>query len=89
MTRMVYAQRFVDDVAQITSDRVYGSLRRTMAAIEAFPRIGSSDVPESVRTLFGDRVRKAVVNPFDVVYEYDDQDDTVLVYALIACKRAK
>ena len=80
---MVYTDGFLDDAAAVWSDRVRGRLERMLRAIEAFPEIGSSDIPASIGAAYGTRVRKAVVEPFDLIYEYDPDADTVIVYGLV------
>lgn len=89
MARMVYSEEFLDSVACIWSGAVKQHLARALQAIEAFPEIGSVDVPPSVRERYGEEVRKFVIAPFDLIYEYDREADTVLVYGLVPFVRAK
>ena len=86
--RMVYTDGFLDDAAAIWSDRVQGRLERMLSAIEAFPEIGSPDIPASIRAVYGIGVRKAVVEPFDLIYEYHPDTDTVIVYGLVPLRAA-
>lgn len=86
---MVYTEGFLDDAADVYSPKVKEDLVRVLTAIEAFPNIGSSAVPASVRERFGTGVRKAIVKPFDLVYEYFEEADTVVVYGLIPFRAAR
>lgn len=56
--------------------------------IEAFPEIGPSHVPGSVKDEFGQNVRKVAVGPFDLVYEYEKSNDVVHVHALVHQRKA-
>ena len=54
-----------------------------------FPDLGSANVPESIRLRFGGSVRKLMVHPFDVVYEYDRASDRVNVFGLAHQRAAR
>lgn len=89
MAKMILTEGFVDDLSFVNSDKVLDDIRRVLGAIEAFPRIGSTDIPRSIVEAYGPGILKAVVKPFDVVYEYDEGADTVIVYALVPFRRAR
>ena len=89
MSRMVYTEGFLDDAAAVWSGQVRDRLGRMLAAIEAFPEIGSRDILASLRAQYGDGVRKAVVEPFDLIYEYDSKTDSVIVYGLVHFRAAR
>lgn len=88
MARMIYTDGFLDDAAAIWSDRVRNRLERMLRAIEAFPEIGSPEIPASIQTVYGACVRKAAAEPFDLIYEYDPDADTVIVYGLVPFRAA-
>ena len=88
MSRMVYTEGFLDDAAAVWSGQVRDRLGRMLAAIEAFPEIGSRDNPASLRAQYGDGIRKAVVEPFDLIYEYDSKTDSVIVCGLVHFRAA-
>ena len=88
MPKMIYSGRFIDDASLIWSDRVMSELFTILKNIEAFPEIGSSNVPGSVKDEFGQNVRKVVVGPFDLVYEYEKSNDMVYVHALVHQRKA-
>lgn len=88
MPRMIYTEGFLDDAALIYSDRVMSKLSNALNSIEAFPQIGSQMVPSSIKSLYGGRVRKVVVAPFDLVYEYIEDEDAVIVYGLVPFRSA-
>ena len=89
MARIIYTNGFIEDLSFVYSDKVLNDIRKALDAIETFPNIGSSDIPQSVVEDFGSNVRKAIVKPFDLVYEYDEPADTVIVYGLVPFRRAR
>ena len=88
MAEVRLTERFVDDASQIWSDRVWNRVQRAVALLESFPEMGSPDVPPSVQREFGTTVRKYVIVPFDLVYEYDSVADVVTVHGLVLCRHA-
>lgn len=86
---MVLTEGFLVDASDIWSDAVMDDLKDVLTAIEIFPRIGSRDVPASIRERFGEGVLKAVVPPFDLIYEYDEVADAVTVYGLVHFRQAR
>lgn len=86
---MIYTDGFLDDAARMWSGRARDRLGRMLAAIEAFPEIGSIDVPLSLRAQYGGSIRKAVVDLFDLVYEFDSEADCVIVYGLAPFRAAR
>lgn len=89
MARMIYTEGFLDDAAAIYSPRVRQELLQVLSAIETFPGIGSSAVPTSIQEQYGSGVLKAVIKPFDLVYEYNKEDDIVVVYGLVPFRAAR
>lgn len=89
MARLVVTERFIQDTDSVTSARVLDRIDRALRAIETFPESGSPDVPPSVAAEFGEGVRKVVVAPTDIVYEYDRTSDTAFVHGLIPCAMAR
>ena len=88
MPKVQLTERFVEDASTVWSDRVLSHIYDSVGSLESFPLMGSADVPESVVREFGTGVRKCVVAPFDLIYEYDEQNDTVVVYNLVPCVQA-
>ena len=88
MPKVVLTDRFVEDASAIWSDRVLSHLFRVVESLETFPLMGSPDVPDSIIREFGEGVRKCVIAPFDLVYEYREKDDKVMVYGLVPCAHA-
>lgn len=83
MARLLLAERFVDDSASLHSPRLLKRLRLVLDMIQSFPESGTGNVPRSIAEEFGGRVRLCPLNPFDLVYEYDEDADTVMVYGLV------
>lgn len=82
MRSVVYADKFVEDVAAIWSERVLAELDRRLAALEAFPELGSSDVRPSLTARFGPGLRKFPVATFVIVYRYVKDKDRLEFLAL-------
>lgn len=89
VARLVLAERFVDDLDEVWSPRVYDRVRRMLSMIEQFPESGSRSLPRSVEREFGRTVRKCVAGPFDILYDYDVDVDTVYVLGLVAQRSAE
>lgn len=89
MARLLFSEQFLDDAATIFSPRVSARLHRVLQMIEQFPESGSSRVPASIERQFGPDVRKCAMNPFDLVYRYDRESDTVYLYGLINQRAAR
>lgn len=89
MARMIYTEGFLDDASFIYSPRVKEDLANALRSIESFPRIGSTAVPVSIKEQFGHGVLKVIVKPFDLIYEYDEEADLVVVYGLIPFRAAR
>lgn len=89
MPRVELTERFVNDASDIRSDRVLDHVYRALRNLESFPQMGSTDVPRSIVREFGEGVRKYVVAPFDLIYEYNESSDVVLVYGLVPCVQAR
>ncbi len=86
---MIYTEGFLDDASYVYSPRVQDDLANALRSIESFPRIGSSAVPASIKEQFGTGVLKVIVKPFDLIYEYDEEADTVVIYGLIPFRAAR
>ena len=82
MPKLEYSDRFAEDVARVTSDRVEARIFAALDNIEAFGEFGSKVVPDSIRDAFGEGVRKVAVNPFDLVYTYFPDQDLARIEAL-------
>lgn len=89
MPRVELTERFVNDASDIRTDRVLDYVYRALRNLESFPQMGSTDVPRSIVREFGEGVRKYVVAPFDLIYEYNESSDVVLVYGLVPCVQAR
>ena len=89
MPRLIYSERFADDLANVTSPKVEARILATLDNIEAFANFGSRNVPASIREEFGDGVRKVVVGPFDLVYTMIEGTETVQIEALVHQRAAR
>lgn len=85
---MVFAERFLEDASHVWSERLRLSLTNVLLSIEAFPEIGSKNLPLSIKEEFGGDVRKVAVSPFDLIYEFKKDENAVFVYALVPMRSA-
>ena len=85
MARLVVFDGFIDARNGIRSEWIRKNVDAMLMTIEKVPGVGSSILPDSILVEFGPDVRKAVVSPFEIVYEYDSATDTAYVYDLLYC----
>ena len=83
MPRLIFAERFANDLAAVASPKVERTIMTALDNIETFPEFGSRLIPSSIRNAFGEGVRKVVVSPFDLLYTYDEATDIAYIEALI------
>ena len=89
MPRLEYSERFAEDLACVTSEKVEARVYAALDNVEAFGDFGSKVVPDSIRRDFGMGVRKVIVNPFDLVYTYYPDEDLVRIEALVHQRAAR
>lgn len=87
MSNVRITKGFISDLAFVRSDGVEQKIRSSMQSISAFPKIGSTNVPRSVIAKYGEGIRKTAVKPFDLIYRYEEVEDTVIFEALIHMRR--
>ena len=71
MSRVIFADAFVDALADVQSERVAQRIIRLVSYLEDMPEMGSADLPESVKRRYGVQARQLVATPFDILYTYD------------------
>ena len=85
MAEMAYAERFLRHRARLASPRIRTRVDGMLRTIERMPGVGSSLVADSLRERYGERILKALVSPYLIIYEYDRDHDIAYVYDLISC----
>lgn len=83
VARLIVYRGFIEARATVWSDRVGENIDSMLRTIEEMPGVGSSIVPEAVIRVFGPNIRRAVVSPFEIIYEYNQEEDIVYVYDLL------
>ena len=83
MARLIVFDGYVEARSKIWSERLGQNVDDMLRTIEQMPGVGSSLLPDSVIREFGPNVRKALVSPFEIVYEYDQETDIAYVYDLL------
>ena len=89
MPRLEYSERFAEDLASVTSEKVEARVYAALDNVEVFGEFGSRVVPDSIREGFGEGVRKVVVSPFDLIYTYYPDEDLVRIEALVHQRAAR
>ena len=85
MAEIVFTEGFMADAAIVEREEKLD----TIALLEDAPEIGSAILPASIRRRYGSQVRKLVVRPFDIIYDYLPKDDAVVVLTLIHQRGAR
>lgn len=89
MARVIVPASFGAELEEkVRTERLRGRIISAIQLLEMFPRLGSCDVPKSVRERYGE-VRKLVVSPFDIAYVYDELEDTVTIRTIYALSSAR
>ncbi len=89
MAEVIFTEGFMDDVHLVQREEKLDEILDRIALLKENPELGSTLLPQSIRRRFGSHVRKLVVSPFDVIYEYLPQDDAVVVLGLIHQRAAQ
>ena len=88
VAKLLFSEQFLGDAATISSPRASERLHRILRMLERFPESGSASVPPSIARQFGPNIRKCAMNPFDLVYRYDPENDTVFLEGIVNQKMA-
>ena len=83
MATLIVSDAFIDDLATIQSERLYRTIVRLVSYLQTMPEMGSPQVSDAARRLFGNGVRKLVAAPFDILYLNDAEHDEVHVDGLV------
>lgn len=89
MAEIVFTEGFMADAAIVEREEKLDEILDTIALLEDAPKIGSAILPASIRRRYGSQVRKLVVRPFDIIYDYLPKDDAVVVLTLIHQRGAR
>ncbi|MDR3996182.1 type II toxin-antitoxin system RelE/ParE family toxin [Adlercreutzia equolifaciens] len=89
MAEIVFTEGFMADAAIVEREEKLDEILDTIALLEDAPEIGSAILPASIRRRYGSQVRKLVVRPFDIIYDYLPKDDAVVVLTLIHQRGAR
>lgn len=88
MAKLIILPSFFEDTDYVHSMDKLDEILDAVASLESFPNRGSNLLSDSIISQYGNGVKKLIVNPFDVIYEYLENEDTVLVHALLHQKAA-
>ena len=83
MPKLVFAESYFEAVGQITSKRLQQRLIHLLELMQDVPTFGSRKVRGSLKERFGDACMVADLSPFLLVFEYDEENDTVNVYGVV------
>ena len=83
MHSVIFAERFVNDLASVCSTKVLDRILHNVELLQTVPEMGSANLPDSIRELFGEDVRKLSVAPFLVLYKVLPESEDVLVLGMV------
>lgn len=83
MPRLEFSERFAEDLSRIETAKLEARILATLDNLELFGEFGSALLPDSIKSEFGEGVRKVAVNPFDLIYTFYPELDLVRVEALV------
>ena len=83
MSKLEYAERFVNDLALIESPELEKRILANLDTIALFGNFATANVPKSIKRDFGEGVRKVAASPFDLVYTFYSELDLVRIEALV------
>ncbi len=84
-----FSEQFLEDAGQIYSPGLAKRLKRTILLLEVVPTMGSKIIRDSLKKRFGKDIFKLVVEPFDLIYTYDEAARCVRLHALVPQKTVK
>ena len=82
MPNLMYTEGFTDDMAQVALASKRQEIFHYTDLLSEFPELGSRNLPESIIQTYGNSIRKFVVRPFLVIYEYREAEDAVYILGL-------
>ncbi len=83
MSELIVYEGFIRTRSSLWSKRIGQNVDNMLRTIEQMPGVGSSLLPQSIQDEFGPNVLKAVVSPYEIIYEYDQEEDVIYVYDLL------
>ncbi len=83
MAELVYTASFLEDMLSVELESKEGEVFSLCDLLADNPGLGSANLPLSIKQRYGEQVRKLIVSPFDIVYEYDAASDTVYLLGLV------
>ncbi len=89
MAKVDVSEGFVEDMVQVYLGSKRDEIWDAISLLEHAPEMGSRILPVSIRRRFGESARKLVVDPFDVIYRYFPEEDTVYVAGLVHQRAAQ
>lgn len=84
-----FSDQFLQDAEQIYSPKVADELRNAISLFEIIPTIGSKIVRKSLKEEFGEDIYKWVVGPFDLIYTFNEDLQTIQLHALLPQKMVR
>lgn len=89
MASIVFTEGFMDDVAIVEREEKLDEILDAISILEDSPEIGSAILSESLQRRFGPQVRKLIVRPFDIIYDYLPKEDAVVILTLVHQRGAR
>ena len=83
MTEIRATERFLNKVSVISSSKLRARLDSLLDLVSEVPTVGSTLNREQIRDEYGESCVTLDLSPFIIVYEHDDDADTVSLYDII------
>ena len=83
LVRIIATDAFIESACQIYSSKIRNELSNALDTLEVCPEIGSKIVFESLKREFGENIRKYIIGPFDLIYEFFPNDGRIYLYDLV------
>ncbi len=83
MAELVSDKEFLEEWARVRSEAASKRIERMLELIASMPDVGSAITADSLRVAYGNNLLKALVDPYQIIYEYDRSQNTVFVYGLL------
>lgn len=82
MPKLIYAEQFIEDMTGVRPESKRDEISSAIDLLSP-PELGSRNLPNSIQLKYGKNVRKFVIDPFDIIYEYLPEANEVHVLALV------
>jgi mRNA-degrading endonuclease RelE of RelBE toxin-antitoxin system len=88
-TVIIFTERFKNDLLRVDSKKILTHILDDMDLLCHMPKMGSKDIPVSIKNRFGSAIRKLSIPPFCILYEVSSDADLIVILGMIHQRQAK